>query len=145
MRKRRFTPKERALIKAVVKDPDATSDELAVQSGYAHGSAVRKMLKSPNVKARITELMDSRPKLKDIALIKKLEEGLEANRNSPADYKTRKTYLDLAFTLKGHKVPTGDAENQGSQVMVNIYAALARAQAKGIIETEVIPQRTEPA
>src|SRR5579859_7584900 len=103
---KRLTPKQRALIKAKLKNPDATSEELARQTPYSSGTTVREALSSKAVKARLSELMEKHPQLNREVRLKKLAEGLDAKETKffqkdgivtdsreVIDYPTRHMYL----------------------------------------------------
>ena len=79
--RKRLTPKQKRLVKAVVMDPHQTLEQLGQASDY-HGAAnVNRALKAPAVVdalAQCQQLMDQREKLTLGALMTHLEEGLEA-------------------------------------------------------------------
>jgi len=77
---KRLTKKQAKLARERVKNPDATLSELSQRSAYHDKATAARELKKPHVQERIKDLMDARPALKDDALLKKLEEGLEAGK-----------------------------------------------------------------
>lgn len=117
-RRRRLTPNQRAVLKFVIANPDATLDEIGracnLTPSHPAGGA-HAVLHSENVQQRMLKLMDSRPRLQDEALMIKLEEGLDSTKTDHVvsqrtgevhtfkqeDMPTRKQYLDLAVRLKG--------------------------------------------
>lgn len=135
-RRRRLTQKQRALIKFVTENPDATQDEIAAATGYCGQETVSKTLKNENVQRRMAEAMERDPALCDEALREKIKEGLNAthkqyfafegevtDEKEDVDFATRKSYLHLAGRWKGlelerHEVsgpnggpiPTGDIQ-----------------------------------
>ncbi len=117
-RKRRLTPKQKAVLAFVTANPDATLNEIGLACGLspafpAGGAAA--VMRSENVQQRMLKIMDSMPSLQDQALLEKLKEGLDSKRTDHAinqrtgelheftadDMPTRKQYLDLACRLKG--------------------------------------------
>lgn len=122
---RKLTPKQAKLAKELLKNPEATLEELGSIVGYAQPQGVYKALEKPHVQARVKELMDSSPKLQVPALLAKLEEGLDAqeikffadkgeviSERVTVDYPTRLGYLDRALELQGLK----QKDKEGSSV-----------------------------
>lgn len=119
MARKRMTPQQKKLVKAVVLAPDATLSELGEQSGYAGRSQVHRALKAPAVVdylAKARDLMDQREKLSLGSLLTKIEEGLDAtelksvtldedNKIKPSvevpDFGVRHKYLETAMELRG--------------------------------------------
>ena len=100
--------KERKLAKEVVADPDRTLGQLGVAAGYCPASAQSsawRALQREDVKETIRDLMDKREKLRDPALLTKMEEGLEASRKGQADFGIRHKYLETVLKVKGHLSP----------------------------------------
>lgn len=132
---KRLTPKQRALIKAKLKNPDATSDELAAQTGHADGASVRHALASPNVKARVAEMMEKHPKLKREVRLEKLAEGLEATipfkgeATALPDHSVRHKYLDTAFKLAGDLSQETEAAPASRILIIN---AINESRKRGI-------------
>lgn len=139
---KRLTPKQRALIKAKIKNPDATSDELAAQTGHADGASVRHALASPTVKARVAEMMEKHPKLKREVRLEKLAEGLDATETKffqkdgevvetreCVDYQTRHKYLDTAFKLAGDLSQETEAAPASRILIIN---AINESRKRGI-------------
>lgn len=131
--RKRLTPKQRTLIKVKASNPDATSDELAIQTGYSTGAQVRQALASPNVKARLSELMEQHPKLKREVRLEKLAEGLDATYPTKdgehADYATRHKYLDTALKLSGDLSQEQEAPPAARILIIN---AIAESRKKGL-------------
>ena len=113
---RKLTPKQAKLARELLKNPEATLEELGSIVGYAQPQGVYKALEKPHVQARVKELMDSSPKLQVPALLAKLEEGLDAqeikffadkgeviSERVTVDFPTRLGYLDRALELQGLK------------------------------------------
>lgn len=137
--------KQARLARERVKDPDATLRELAQRADYSDSANVSRSLKLPAVKQKVAELMDARPKLRDEALFKKLEEGLDAkttkffahegtvvDERETIDFPTRHKYLETALVMKGHK-RADDQAPTGAAMMVNIFTALEDAKRAGIL------------
>jgi hypothetical protein len=119
IRRRRMTPKQKKLAKAVVLDPAATLSQLGEQSGYAGRSQVHRALQAPAVVdylAKARDLMDQREKLSLGSLLTKIEEGLEATELKSValdddaklrpsvevpDFAVRHKYLETAMELRG--------------------------------------------
>lgn len=115
----RITKKQAALVKAAVADPNATLAEIGRKAGYkgddnSASAAASRALKSANVVDAFRAAMDKRPKLQHAALLKKLEEGLEAtatkffaheghvvDQEETTDFQARHSYLTLAAKLRG--------------------------------------------
>ena len=117
---RRPSKKARLLARARVKNPDATLQELADETGYSGPDTVHRALNSESVKARIRELLEASPKLKVAALTRKLAEGLNAtetkffqhegevtDEREVVDYGTRHRYLETALELHGAREKPG--------------------------------------
>lgn len=113
---KRLTRKQEKAARERVKDPEATLSEIGEKSGYTTPQHVTRELNKPHVQARVRELMDASEKLRVPALLKKLEEGLDANEikffadkgeviseRVTVDYPTRLGYLDRALELQGLK------------------------------------------
>lgn len=113
-RRRRLTPRQRKLLRAIIEKPDATLEEIGRQAGYAGRQHVARALKSPNVQAAFRDLMDTCPQLERKALAQKLAEGLDAtmtkffahegkvrDKRVCVDFLTRHKYLELALRLNG--------------------------------------------
>lgn len=141
--KRRFTEKQKKLIEARIKNPDATLNELALKTGYDSEPSVSRALDSPNVKARVSELMDRRKNLTRDSLLDGLEEGLKATRTQffqhegvvtdsreCVDFSTRKTYQELAWRLRGELKP--DADSMPSQIQIVLVNAINQATERGL-------------
>ncbi len=137
--KKVLSPLEEKVIEEAIKDPGASQSEIGARAKKALGTkskakpssrvdadAARKILNRPSVRQRMQDLMEKMPKLKDEALLEKLQEGLDANsvsyfahlgqvRNKRVDidYRTRYSYLDLATKLKGAQ--TQQVELSGSK------------------------------
>jgi hypothetical protein len=124
--KGRLTAKRRALIKALVKNPDLTLKEAGRIAGYGANSHSQKArekaqivgadtaLRSPNTRAAFLEAFAANPNLANSKLAQKIAEGLDAMVTKPfaheghvveektyVDYPTRATYLALAAKLGG--------------------------------------------
>lgn len=135
-RKRRLTPRQRKLVRVLVANPDLTLAEAGAKAHYAgdadqRAETVRKTLKTPQVQERLREVMDRRAKLKDDALLDKLEQGLEATKTQffahegqvvdereTVDHATRFSYLGLAVKLKGHDVTKMEVAGAGGQPLI---------------------------
>lgn len=119
----RLTPQQKKLVKAKIKNPDATSEQLALQTGYDSGPSVRRALVSPNIRARISDLMEKHDKLKREIRLEKLAEGLDATYPTKlgehADYATRHKYLDTAFKLAGDLNQENDVTPQAQILIIN--------------------------
>ncbi len=129
IQRKRLTPKQKKLVKAVVIDPNATLDELGQSSGYSDRAHVHRALRAPAVVdylAKTRDLMDQREKLSLGALLTKIEEGLDAtelktvtldenNKIKPSvevpDFAVRHKYLDTALEIRGI---TGKREEAGA-------------------------------
>jgi hypothetical protein len=137
--RKRLTPKQKKLVKAVVLDPHQTLDELGESSGYNNRSAVHRALQAPAVKDalnHVRDLMAQREKLSLGALLTKLEEGLEAKdirslkvdgtklrvATEVEDQTTRHKFLVTALELHGAIKQKADAAPSGP---VNIAIILA--------------------
>lgn len=119
MARKRMTPQQKKLAKAVVLDPGASLSQLGVNSGYTSAQHVHRALKAPAVVdylAKARDLMDQREKLSLGALLTKMEEGLDAtelksvtldedNKIRPSvevpDFSVRHKYLETAMELRG--------------------------------------------
>lgn len=128
---RGLTPNQRALIKAKLKNPDATSEELSRQTPYSSAKTVREALASPIVKAKIAEMMDRKPRLRQDALLNRLEEGIYAKKDTPEDFPTSHTYLKTALQLRGDLQQAADDEDR-PKTRILIINAIERARKKGI-------------
>lgn len=119
---KKLTRKQSKLVTARLRDPEATHREIGLQTGTIRSNVTRELNK-PHVKLRIRELMDSRPKLRLPALLKRLEEGLESKKTqyfadkgnvvderTDNDMSTRKGYLELAVELQGAKEKTVETQ-----------------------------------
>lgn len=115
-RKQRVSPKTRALIGALLDDPDITLKEAGKKAGWANNSAQNayQALKSAGAQELFRREMAKRPKLRMSALADKLEQGLEAmqtklfahegqiiDERDLVDFGTRHAYLSLAVRLAG--------------------------------------------
>lgn len=113
---KKLTRKQEKAARERVKDPEATLSEIGQRADYDNKSNVHRELVKPHVQARVKELMDASPKLQVPALLKKLEEGLEAqeikffadkgeviSERVTTDFPTRLGYLDRALELQGLK------------------------------------------
>lgn len=116
--RKRLTPKQKALVKAVVIDPNASLSELGETSGYSSAQHVHRALQAPAVVdylAQCRDLMDKREKLTIGALLTHLEEGLEATEirslkvdgekmtvsAEVKDFAVRHKFLTSALKLRG--------------------------------------------
>lgn len=119
---KKLTRKQAKLVTARIKDPEATHLEIGLQTGTIRSNVTRELNK-PHVKARIRELMESRPKLQLPSLMKRLEDGLESKRKTyfqdkgnvveereDPDMPTRAKYLDTALELHGAKEKTAETQ-----------------------------------
>lgn len=132
--KRRLTDKQRELVKASIENPRDTLSELAVKSGYSCEPAVSRALSSPGVKAKIQEMMDRRPKLRDDAFLDHLENGMEAEKQSAtgeniADWGNRHKYFETGLKLKGALTP--DMEHGGLNIQI-VIGAIKDATQRGL-------------
>ena len=152
-RRRRITRKQKQLVNAVVENPDATLDELGQQADYENRANVHRALKSHNVRARISEMIEADPRLRRLSLIDKLAEGLEAKATNyfpsesgieireTADMRVRKGYLELVLRLTGDLDPKRHAEPPTAQVFMGIVTANENDGKSGSIgaKAEVVP------
>lgn len=79
--RKRLTPKQKRLVKAIVLDPSASLSELGRSSDYDNAANVARALKAPAVVDALLQcrdLMDQRKNLSLGKLLDHLEEGLEA-------------------------------------------------------------------
>ena len=137
--RKRLTKKQKALVKAVVLDPNATLTELARTSNYNDAQAVHKALKAPAVLDALVEvrgIMSQRDKLSLGTLMTRLEEGLEATKAislkvegdeimvqaDVADFAVRHKYLTSALELHGALRPEAEA---GPSQVTNIAIIMA--------------------
>ena len=117
---KRVSKKMAALARARVKNPEATLGELAEETGYSNQTSVWRALNTDTVKARIRALLEASPKTKVKALLRKLEQGLEAKETKffqhegdvtetreTVDYATRHRYLETALELHGAREKPG--------------------------------------
>ena len=116
--RKRLTKKQKALVKFVNENPDATQEQIKQATGYSAQSAVSVALHRPNVQQRMAELMEKDPALCDEALIQKWKEGLDSklvsrsfDRNGELtgtykdlDMAVRKSYLALVGKWRGLEV-----------------------------------------
>lgn len=119
-RKRRLTEKEKKLIEERTKNPNATLRELGVKAGYSKRTPAQKAhraLNSPPVQESLRAAMERDPALCRTARLKKLKEGMSAEKTqffqsdgrvmderTCVDFPTRKSYLELAGKLCGDLV-----------------------------------------
>lgn len=128
--RKRLTPKQKRLVKAVVLDPHQTLDELGASSGYSDRQKVHRALKAPAVVDALSEcrgLMEQRKKLSLGALLNHLEEGLEATKvrslkvegskfkvsSEVKDFQVRHKFLGTALELRGVLKQETDAAPNG--------------------------------
>ncbi len=122
---RKLTPKQAKLARELLKNPEATLEELGQIVGYSDAAHVHSELEKEHVKDRVKDLMDASPKLRVPALLAKLEEGLDAqeikffadkgeviSERVTVDFPTRLGYLDRALDLQGLK----QKDKEGSSV-----------------------------
>lgn len=132
----RITKKQAALVKAAVADPDATLAEIGRKAGYegddtCTSTSAARALKSANVQETFRAAMAKRKKLSHEALLKKLEEGLEAtttklfaheghivDQEELVDYQTRGTYLALAAKLNGASAERVEMTGAGGKDLI---------------------------
>jgi len=114
VRKQRVSPKTRALIGALLDDPDLTLTKAGKKAGWPNNPAqnAHQALKSPSARELFRREMAKRPGLKHSALAEKLEQGLNAmttklfahegsivDERELVDYGARHAYLALATRL----------------------------------------------
>ena len=149
----RLTKKQELIARARVRDPNASLSELGNTAGYRGATkqivaiSAWKSVNSPNVKARIRELMDQRPATSLGGLLNTLEDGLGAKRTqffahegkvvssrTTKDYATRRGYLDTALEMHGAKERTesGVTNNFFTKDAIEAFvAAFKRPPANG--------------
>lgn len=137
--KKRMTRQQKKLVKAVVKDPNATLEELRGHAEYNSRQNVHRALKAPAVQDALSEvksLMNEDERLRYKALLNTLAEGLEAtdvrslkvdgeNLTVSAevkDFAVRRNYMRDAFELHG---VLGNKVEGGVAGPVNIAIILA--------------------
>lgn len=140
-RRKRLTPKQNRLVKAVVLHPNATLDELGKESGYNNGASVHRALKNSGIQARVSELMDAHPQLKMGRLLNKLAAGLESKKErvsisgkvvgTSPDMGTRHRYLETAFRLNGALRQEADASGAGTRMALAVIL-LGQREARGL-------------
>lgn len=141
--RRKLSPRVKKLIQLLQNDPDLTLAEAGKRAGFK-GSFVTQTasnaLRRTKARGIIIEEMDNRPGLKTPALLKKLEEGLDAkntkffshkgvitDRVDCIDYSTRKGYLELAGRWR--KLETTEEEDSQKTMVLLTDAQLAKIAA----------------
>ena len=127
--RRRLTRQQQKLARLRVKFPDATLSELGRKADYDNPANVKRALDREHVQQRVRDLMDASPKLRVPSLLKKIEEGLEANvvqyfadkgkvrdKRVDRDLVTRHRYLDTALHLHGLKEKKIDVTSNGATI-----------------------------
>lgn len=138
---RKLTPRQRRMV--ALKLSGLSTTDAALMAGYAQGSASRKSavvigseaLRKPDTAAYMRALADAIG-LSDVAILRKLKEGMSANRvelsrdGSPVelgpDWQTRQKYIELALKAKG-RMPDPRLEvtgNNGGAIVVRHTASL---------------------
>ena len=117
-RRKRLTPQQKKLVRAVVLEPNASLSDLGVKAGYSSPQHVHRALKAPGVvsaREKVQGLMEEREKLSLGALLSKIEDGLEATEirgvkldgtdikvsTEVKDFYARHKYLETALELHG--------------------------------------------
>lgn len=165
-RRHRLTPKQRAVVKAFIKNPDLTLRQAGAAAGYGEHSHSEKArmkaqqmgadhaLRSPNTRAAFLAAFSANPGLTNTRLAQKIAEGLDATVVKPfahegvvidektyIDYPTRAAYLNLAAKLGGLEPmkEVGVGGIGGGPVEVNVRnAEIKDAVAKlGLTKAEV--------
>ena len=108
-----LTRRQKEIVDARVSDPLATHAELGKKVGIQRQN-ISAALRKPHIKQAIIELMDATPKLRNEALLRKVEQGLDAHETKffahegeivstrkTVDFGTRHKYLDTALRLRG--------------------------------------------
>ena len=126
---KRLTTRQERLAKARIKYPRATLKVIGQKVGKSDPAHVHRELAKPHVKAYMKQLMDASPKLRLPAVLKKLEEGLDATEvklfshegeiieSAPMiDYSTRHKYLETALECHGAK----EAKGSGPSLSINV-------------------------
>ena len=127
--RRRLTAQQRKLARLRVKFPDATLAELGEKAGYYDAAKTKRALDTEHVQQRVRDIMDASPALRVPSLLKKIEEGLEANvvqyfadkgkvrdKRVDRDLVTRHRYLDTALHLHGLKNKNIDVTSNGATI-----------------------------
>ena len=137
--RQRLTRKQRALVKAKVKDPTASLSKLGVEAGYTSAQHTHRALNAPVVQnelAKVRSLMDEREKLSLGALLTHIEDGLETTeikalklegskvtvKTEVKDMKTRGAWWDRAMELRGLRRSDQEPAQSGP---INIAIILA--------------------
>lgn len=137
--RKRLTKKQKALVKAVVMDPNATLRDWGETSGYKNAASTHRALKAPAVVDALVEvrgIMSQRDKLSLGTLMTRLEEGLEATRPvslkvdgedmlvsaEVKDFAVRHKYWTDAMKLHGALRPEAEA---GPSQVTNIAIIMA--------------------
>lgn len=96
-KKRPLTIKQKKLVKGIVagKSQKDAAKDAGLNEQYASD-----ILKKPEVKASLQELMEAAG-LSDDVLLSKHKELLNAKREDVPDYQTQKSALEMAYKLKG--------------------------------------------
>lgn len=140
----KLSPRVAKLIKILQRNPNLTLTEAGKRAGYKGrclAQTASASLRRARARSIIIQEMDSRPKLQTPALLKKLEEGLDAKKTEffahkgvvkekvhCVDFPTRKGYLELAGRWKKLEVPE---EVETNRIMVTLTdAQLARIAAR---------------
>ncbi len=98
---KKLTPLQKQIARARVRYPDETQREIGNRLGITQPHVAKELAK-PHVKANIRDMMDENPKLTTPALLRKLEEGLDAGDGEQAsDYAVRHKYLETGLKLRG--------------------------------------------
>ena len=114
-----MTAKQRKLIRAKVRNPNATLKELARKTTYAGPAEVWDALQGKDVQAGIRAMMNRSKKLQPSALLKNLEEGLAAkvvfqgSQMSAPDHNVRHKWWQDAMKLQG-ALKNDDSGSQGA-------------------------------
>jgi len=103
--KKKPTKKQQKLIKARLKSPNATLEELATESGYAGKAAVYKALHSTGIQNAIKK----DPRFNESRFLDHLHEGLEARKGNSTssstlgspDWSNRHRYFETGLKLRG--------------------------------------------
>lgn len=137
--RKRLTKKQKALVKAVVMDPNATLAAHGEASGYKNAASTHRALKAPAVVDALVEvrgIMSQRDKLSLGTLMTRLEQGLEATsvrslkvegegfkvEAEVADHNVRHKWWASAMELHGALRPEVEA---GPSQVTNIAIIMA--------------------
>src|SRR3990167_1287648 len=131
VKKKRLTPRERALVRQIIKNPHRSQARISRSAGYSCQTSdnnFKKILARPRVKNYLDHLMEQSKILNRVDLLKDLEAGVKATETKfwahegkvsdqrvVRDYKTRLEYIRMAFQLRGdlklNEADTGQVNN----------------------------------